>query len=258
MNFPDFLKRITIHGLEKIGLYYGIYEGEVVDVADPEGLHRVRAKCHALWPHNVDPPADIWAWPAIGPVHPGGGFWWPPAVGDPVWIRCRMGRPQNPVFGPGWWGIDDLPQDAADNLRMLRTPEGWTISFYDTKDAVPGKMMINSPGETGRIIMEADGRIDLFAGGSNSWLTMLANGSLQHVTAGIEGSPNNRFRVNADGTIFFGHEDIDTELIRLLIRLVKKITEMTIPTAAGPQPPVNLADFVDILAKIEPYEADMP
>jgi hypothetical protein len=252
MNFAQFFKAITIYGLERIGLFYGTYEGEVVEV---DAQHRARIKCHALWPDNVDAPANIWAWPAVGPVHPGGGMWWPPAEGDPVWIKCRMGRPQNPVYGPGWWGDEDLPDDAADNLRFLRTPEGWTIAFRDTKDAIPGRMILYSPDQTGRIIMEADGRIDLFAGGSNSWFTLLASGSLQHVTAG---SPNNRFRVNADGTIFLGHESEDDELIRVLVELVTALTVMTTPTAAGPQPPVNLQDFIDTLAKLIPYVAPMP
>jgi hypothetical protein len=248
MTFQQFLKRIITHGLERIGLFYGEYEGEVVEV-DERG--RVRAKCHALWPAEVDAPANIWAWPGYGPVHIGGGFWWPPAVGDPVWIRCRYGRPTNPVYGPGWWGDDDLPPDASSDLRFLRTPAGWTIEFDDDGD----RMRIYNDDESGRIIMEADGRIDLFAGGSNSWFTMLANGSLQHVTAGLT---NNRLRINVDGTIFLGLEDENLEIIRLLVELVTSLTTMTIPTAAGPQPPVNLAEFLDILTRLTPYIAPMP
>ena len=248
MNFRKFLERITVHGLERIGLFYGIYEGEVVEV---DTKLRIRAKCHALWNPEDGAPSNIWAYPAIGPVHPGGGMYWPPAVGDPVWIKCRYGRPSNPVYGPGWYGDGDVPADAAINKRFFRTPAGWTIEFDDDAD----RMRIYNDDKSGRIVMEADGRIDLFAGGSNSWLTMLANGSLQHVTAG---TPNNRFRINADGTIFLGHESEDDELIRVLVELATALTTLTIPTAAGPQGPVNFQEFADILAKLTPYVAPMP
>ena len=132
MNFREFLKRIMVHGLERIGLFYGEYEGEVVEV---DNRMRIRAKCHALWPDNLDAP-DIWAWPALGPVHPGGGMWWPPSVGDPVRIKCRFGRPDHPVWGPGWWRDADLPADIDETngktKRFIRTPAGWTIEIAET------------------------------------------------------------------------------------------------------------------------------
>lgn len=248
MNFRQFLSRILTHGLERIGLFYGIYEGEVVEV---DAKMRIRAKCHALWNIEDGAPTTIWAYPAVGPVHEGGGFWWPPAIGDPVWIKCRYGRPTNPVYGPGWFGDADVPPDAAINKRFFRTPAGWTIEFDDDAD----RMRIYNDDLSGRIIMEADGRIDMFAGGANSWFTLLASGSLQHKTVG---TPNNRLRINADGTVFIGLEDETKELIRLLVELVTSLTTMTTPTAAGPQPPVNLAEFLDILTRLTPYVAPMP
>ena len=251
-DFRDWLSKLLMHGLEYFGLFYGEYEGEVFSVDDPEGLHRIRAKCNALWPSDVDPP-DIWCWPAYGPAHKnGGGFHWPLEVGDPVRIKCRLGNPSYPTYGPGWWGENDIADDAGSNVRFLRSPAGFELKIDDET----GEMWVSMPDRKAYLYMKENGWLDLWSGTDKGWFTLLPDGSLQHVTRGALG--NNRFRINADGTLFIGLEDETRELIRLLIELVTSLTTMTIPTAAGPQPPVNLAEFIDILARLTPYQAPMP
>jgi hypothetical protein len=254
-EWRKWVSRVVTHGLEIIGLYYGSYEGEVFSNSDPLKRGRIRAKCNALWPDDVDPP-NIWAWPKYGQAHAEkAGWWWPLKPGDPVRIECRYGNPGYPIYTSGWWGDDDIPDEAEEtdgnDIRFFRTPEGfeWKIS-----DAT-GEMWLSMPDRKAYLHMKGDGWIDLWSGTDKGWFTLLPNGSLQHVTYG---TVNNRLRINADGTIFIGPEDETRELIRLLNELLDALVAMTIPTAAGAQPPVNLATFIDIKTRIATLVAPMP
>ncbi len=251
-EFRDWLSKATMHGLEFFGFFYGEYEAEVFDVDDPDELHRIRAKCNALWPDDSDPP-DIWCWPSYGVCHAAKAGWhWPLQVGDPVRIKCRYGNPNHPTYGHGWWGSADIPEDAGPEVRFFRTPAGFEVKIDDAT----GEMWVSMPGRKAYLYMKEDGWLDLWSGTDKGWFSLLPDGSLQHVTHGTSG--NNRLRINADGTVFIGKEDESLELIRLLIELVTSLTTMTTPTLAGPQPPVNLPEFVDILARLTPYQAPMP
>lgn len=254
-EWRKWVRNVATHGLELIGLYYGSYEGEVWAVDDPLKRGRIRAKCNALWPDDADPP-DIWAWPKYGQAHAQkAGWWWPLKPGDPVRIECRYGNPDHPIWTSGWWGDDDIPDEAEEEdgneIRFLRTPAGFEWKINDAT----GEMWLSMPDRKAYAHFRADGWLDLWSGVDKGWFSLLPNGSLQHVT---KGTPDNRLRVNADGTLFIGVEDETRELIRLLIELVTSLTTMTIPTAAGPQPPVNLEEFTDILTRLAPYQAPMP
>lgn len=250
--FRDFLDRLTTWGLESFGLYYSSYEATVIDVDDPKKLGLIRAACPSLWGSDTEAPDDIWCWPAYGPMHAKGGMWWPPAVGDSVHIRCYQGNASYPMYSPGFWGLADIADDFSTSRRILRTPLGWSIEFDDAA----GTLVLRNPDTSGKIIMANDGRIDLYSGGTAAWFTLLASGSLQHVTE--SGGVKNRLRINANGTVFLGQENEALEIVRLIRDLVKGITTMTTPTMIGPQPPVNLAEFTAILQRIEQLIAPMP
>lgn len=81
-------------GQESIVSRYGIYKGVVTQVADPEGLGRIRAQI----PQVLGNLESDWAWPAqpnvsdIQPLDPG----------DPVWILFEGGDVTHPVWLGTW------------------------------------------------------------------------------------------------------------------------------------------------------------
>lgn len=90
------------------------WPGEVIDVEDPEGLHRVKVKIPAL----VDESA--WAFPrtAGGGSAQFGGHIVPP-VGSIVFVEFLGADPEKPIYSGGSWGVVDgdgseMPQAIKD------------------------------------------------------------------------------------------------------------------------------------------------
>src|SRR6185369_14508550 len=98
--------------------YYGMQIGQVTDVTDPEGLHRVRA----LIPGIADPSTD-WLLPlTIGGGAPGRGGHIVPKVGATVAIFFHQGDPDgHGVYAAMNWGKPDdgseMPAAAKDETN---------------------------------------------------------------------------------------------------------------------------------------------
>lgn len=140
--------------------YYGVQRGVVTNIADPMGLHRVKA----IIPGIIEPESD-WLYPlTAGGGSPQRGGHVVPAVGSDVAVWFHNGDPNgNSVYMGSNWGTPsagtEVPGDAKDaggsNPELVQTlelggaapgalPTGQTSSDYKgslrfTVDERPGK-----------------------------------------------------------------------------------------------------------------------
>lgn len=110
-----------------------LYEGEVTNRSDPDGLGRVKVRIDGV----VEPETPNWAWPMGSP---GGGFaqrgtFEPPAVGATVMVQFKLGEVDYPYYATGPWGApggtSDVPTDAIvdgeDRQTAVTEDEDWRI-----------------------------------------------------------------------------------------------------------------------------------
>jgi uncharacterized protein involved in type VI secretion and phage assembly len=95
--------------------------GEVISVADPEGLNRVQVRFSSRGPQSGDPARDNVAWALVttGFAGDAAGAFLIPDVGTRVVLSCLNGDPRYPVvLGAVWDGTtkspEILPGDAVD------------------------------------------------------------------------------------------------------------------------------------------------
>lgn len=148
----EILDNITRFGMEFYRVYPGLYRGIVTDNADPDGWGRV--KVHVPTMQEAAP--DIWIKAATAGAGEGRGMFWPPEVGDPVFVSFAQGMPSRPecYFG-GWWGNrggtpdvpDDLGYDAAGNpvKRGFVTRWGHKLIFSDEDGSEAIELIWNKP-----------------------------------------------------------------------------------------------------------------
>lgn len=108
VEFVTTLKNI---GLEFFDIYHGVYVGEVVDTwgsdperpgnSDPEDLGRVRIIVPEV---GIDETHPAWAYP----IMPFGGMdhasFFPPEIGDKIWVVFKGGDVRYPMYVGGFWG----------------------------------------------------------------------------------------------------------------------------------------------------------
>lgn len=122
--------------------YPGIYKGIVSDVEDPQARGRVKIMCPAI---GQTTPDDVvsWAEPCMTGLSSGDsslhGAYFPPEVGDQVWVSFEAGDPSYPVYMGGWLKTDPggdeiLSEDSS--LKGIRTRSGHYLIFSDADDAL--------------------------------------------------------------------------------------------------------------------------
>jgi hypothetical protein len=125
--------------------YLGLFVGTVIDVEDPEALHRVRVKIPGL----LDDPGTTWAWPmgTMGGGSAGRGGWVVPAKGSDVCVFFLQGDPARPYYTGGWWGKpkgqSEMPEGARDlspaDAPKVQAFEGERLSVtLDEREASAG------------------------------------------------------------------------------------------------------------------------
>ena len=126
--------------------YYGIYRGIVIDNVDPENRGRCRVLIPSIGHQTIkDVPAGIYALPCMnglsvgdsGQVH---GVFFPPDLGDQVFVAFEKGLTGNPIYLGGWvhakadTGSEVRSQDA--HIKGIRTKYGHYISFNDESGVI--------------------------------------------------------------------------------------------------------------------------
>jgi hypothetical protein len=146
-----FLQKLAQFGLEYFRRYYGLYRAEVKNVKDPEQRGRIQVQCPEVG-HKVVLPR----WVDCGFMAAGKnrGWFWPPEVGDSVWVsfeRGDAGRP-NLYFG-GWFGDKDVPtelgypgKDKEPKRRGFSTRTGHTLVFNEEEGKEAVELYWRKPG----------------------------------------------------------------------------------------------------------------
>jgi hypothetical protein len=141
------IESVSQFGFERIfGRYYGIYRGIVIDNVDPEN----RGRCRILVPSlghqdDKDVPSDLYALPcstglSVGKSGQPHGCFFPPDIGDQVFVSFEKGLSINPIYMGGWLHAGTQnggvlrSQDA--HIKGIRTKHGHYISFNDESGVV--------------------------------------------------------------------------------------------------------------------------
>lgn len=109
----EILDNITRYGIEFYRVYPGLYRGIVTANNDPRKQGRVQVHVPAMQERAM----EIWIKAAIPGAGKGRGMFWPPEVGDPVFVSFAQGQPSRPecYFG-GWFGYRDSSSDVPEAL----------------------------------------------------------------------------------------------------------------------------------------------
>lgn len=175
--FADWLiSSIRRFGLEYVAnRYYGTYLGVVEDVVDPENRGRVRIRIPALAHRSA--PADLYARPVFPGSANGHGMFFPPVVGDQVWVQFEGGDPGSPLYIGGFIAREKRPEEfASEVVRGIKTPFGHYIRWSDDPDDphVRIQMSKDESGTLGGFV---------FLGADGSVLAENGNGSSVHMDA---------------------------------------------------------------------------
>lgn len=136
-GFRRFFDDIVMHGLEIVGLYYGVYRAKVISrddpltpgVPDPQGRLTVHVPA-------VDGSSELTTRLAY-PIVPLGGSQYgfktlPPVHTDAapsmVYVVFERGKVETPLWVGGWWRQNDMPTDMANaDSHGWFTPGGHQI-----------------------------------------------------------------------------------------------------------------------------------
>lgn len=172
-----FIQKLQTYGLEFFRRYYGLYRAEVKKVDDPESRGRIQVQCPEVGHTQV---LNKWVDPGFMAAGKQRGWFWPPEVGDSVWVSFERGDAGKPnLYFGGWFGSDEVPTelgyaDKKPKRRGFATRTGHTIVFNEEsgKESVeiywrkPGSQpkdpdTAKRDGDKASLIFDKDGSIKL-------------------------------------------------------------------------------------------------
>ena len=134
--------------------YYGIYQGVVTDIKDPERRGRIKVICPDVLGGDEE---SAWCDPVVPVAYDTGGDFCIPELEEMVWVMFIAGDVDQPVWLGGWWSEDSTPlgetYEDADQVRIISYRD-CTITMQD------GKISIEVIGSNNSISIE-DGKIKI-------------------------------------------------------------------------------------------------
>ena len=128
--------------------YYGLYQGVVTNIKDPEKRGRIRVRCPEVLGANAE---SAWCDPLVTVAYDNGGDFCIPALEETVWIQFIAGNANKPVYMGGWWSKNKTPlgtnYNDIDKVRII-SYSNCTITLQD------GKININVGAGTGDLQIE--------------------------------------------------------------------------------------------------------
>ena len=111
--------------------YYGLYQGIVVDIKDPEKRGRIRVKCPDVLGGSTK---SAWCDPLVPVAYDNGGDFCIPSLEETVWIQFIAGDANRPVYMGGWWQKNMTPlgknYSDVDLIRIINYAD-CTIKMQD-------------------------------------------------------------------------------------------------------------------------------
>lgn len=100
--------------------YYGLYQGVVTNIKDPEKRGRIKVKCPEVLGADTE---SAWCDPLVPVAYDNGGDFCLPAKNEMVWLQFIAGDANKPVYLGGWWGEKKTPlgntYSKLDNTRII-------------------------------------------------------------------------------------------------------------------------------------------
>ena len=107
--------------------FYGKYRGTVTDNDDPNRRGRIRANVPAVLGEQV----SGWCAPCVPYAGAGVGIAFLPEIGSGVWVEFEGGDVSYPIWSGCYWRDDELPEDVAPAVKVIRTVAGHQILLDD-------------------------------------------------------------------------------------------------------------------------------
>lgn len=111
--------------------YYGIYQGIVTNIKDPEKRGRIKVKCPDVLGGSVE---SAWCDPVVPVAYDNGGDFCIPTKDEAVWIQFIAGDVNRPVYLGGWWQEKMTPLGSnytdTDKVRIISYAD-CTITLKD-------------------------------------------------------------------------------------------------------------------------------
>jgi hypothetical protein len=141
--------------------FFGKHRGTVVDVDDPVGIARIRARV----PELLGDEETGWALPSVPYAGEGVGLHLVPPIGAGVWIEFEAGDLSRPIWSGCWWSEGTTPKNekgtaAKPPLKILRSAEGMLVALDDDAKTIT---LSDSGGSNILTIKTTDGQIVLKA-----------------------------------------------------------------------------------------------
>jgi len=232
------MDRMFNHGLEALGLYYGVYRAQVIDNADDGNMGRIKVRCPSVGDTEKTKPRLAYPMqPLAGAQH---GFKTIPPTDSYVYVVFENGKLDLPIWTGGWWRKGDMHPDLESTEAFgLVTPGGHKLVFLDTEDSASITLThINGS----KVEIDVDGNVTVQSSSAaeikldSEGNVTITNASGKIVTVGAGD--------NESG--FLGDVGID-----LIGQICDAIQQITVPTAVGPSgPPVNAALFANIKSQL--------
>lgn len=128
--------------------YFGIYQGVVSSIKDPEKRGRVKVKCPEVLGGSTE---SAWCDPVVPVAFDNGGDFCIPSIGETVWLQFIAGNANKPVYIGGWWQKSMTPLGGnytdVDTVRIINYAD-CTIMLQD------GKININVSGGSSELTIE--------------------------------------------------------------------------------------------------------
>ena len=110
--------------------YYGVYQGIVTNIKDPEKRARIKVKC----PEVLGTAESAWCDPCVPVAYDNGGDFCLPAKDEAVWLFFIAGDANRPVYFGGWWQKNMTPPGSSysgsDKVRIINYAD-CTITMKD-------------------------------------------------------------------------------------------------------------------------------
>lgn len=168
------------------GRFYGVYPALVCDIADPEGLGRVKVRLP--WSlDTMESAYEAWARLATLMAGAGRGSWFIPDIDDEVLVSFEAGDPRRPyVVGSLWNGRDNPPEsmDAGGQnlIKSITSRNGVKVTFDDADGREA--LVLETPGGQTIVMQDGPGSIEVRDSNGNS-VTMDAGGITVNATAKV-------------------------------------------------------------------------
>lgn len=111
--------------------YYGLYQGVVTNVKDPEKRGRIKVKCPEVFSDDTE---SAWCDPLVTVAYDNGGDFCIPNKKEYVWILFIAGEVNRPVWLGGWWQEEMTPLGKnytdPDKVRIINYAN-CTITMQD-------------------------------------------------------------------------------------------------------------------------------